>query len=120
MATQPFNPLDFLGVGRELAASHEEAKLRTAVGRAYYSVFLGARDKAGVRGRRDVHAQVIRAVRRRSGFRAAGDKLDSLRRLRIVADYELLPQRPSDRDWHANWQIAERLANDILSKLKAW
>lgn len=120
MAIRPLDPLDFLTVGRQLAASREEARLRTAVGRAYYSVFLVARDKAGVRGRRDVHAQVVRTVRRRSGFRAAGDKLDSLRRLRTVADYELLPQKPGDRNWPANWQIAERLANDILYKLKVW
>jgi hypothetical protein len=55
-----FDPNRFLGLERELAGnSDDEARLRTAVGRAYYSVFLQARELRGIRERRRVHGLVI-------------------------------------------------------------
>ena len=42
--TERFDPLAFLVLARELAGEgKDEAKLRTAVGRAYYALFLIAR-----------------------------------------------------------------------------
>ena len=120
MASTAFDPNDFLTLARTLAVPPTEAGLRTSVGRAYYATFLVVRDKTRVRARRYIHAAVITTVRRRSGFRATGDQLDSLRRLRTVADYELLPHRASDRDWERGWRIAEHLARHVLTKIATW
>lgn len=117
----PLDPLAFVQLARELACRvGEEASLRTAVGRAYYAVFLIARDKTGVGRERHVRAEVIRAVKRRKAYRSTGDQLDALRRLRTVADYELLPPDPNDRNWVANWSRAESIVNRVLPRLQSW
>lgn len=117
----PFDPLAFLTVARELVLLDKaEARLRTAVGRAYYALFLIARERTGIRGRRDVHKRVISAVRRRRGYRSTADQLDALRRLRVVADYQLLPEDPADRDWTGNWSRVQALVNRILPRLQIW
>lgn len=117
----PFDPLAFLTVARELALlDREEARLRTAIGRAYYALFLIARERTGIRRRRNVHQRVIDAVRGRRGYRSTADQLDTLRRLRVVADYQLLPENSADRDWTRNWSRAQALVNRILPRLRAW
>jgi hypothetical protein len=116
-----FDPLKFLRLARELAhQSQEEVTLRTAIGRAYYALFLVARGKAGIRGSQNVHSAVIKAVRRRPGYRAVADQLDALRRLRVVADYQLLPQDPNHRDWSQNWATVQVLVQRVLPRLQAW
>jgi hypothetical protein len=117
---EPLAPLAFLRVAQELARQEDEAALRTAIGRAYYALFLSARDKTGVTSPRAVHTEVIRAVRKRPGHRALADQLDALRRLRVVADYQLLPDDPTMRDWPSNWVKVQTLVDHILPKLQAW
>lgn len=102
-----FDPNRFLGLARELASnSDDEARLRTAVGRAYYSVFLQAREILGIRERRRVHGLVI--GRLRSVDRASGDQLDLLQALRGEADYDL-----ATRNWRSNWTVASDYATFI-------
>lgn len=115
---QAFDPLDFLAVARSLAANQREAELRTAVGRAYYALFLLARDKLAVSGGPNVHQRVITQLRGRPGYRAAADQLDALRRLRVVADYEPLPTDAARRNWEANWARADVLAGRLLGRLQ--
>ena len=118
---QPFDPLAFLDLARELGnGDREEAKLRTAVGRAYYALFLIARGKAGVTGRRDIHTRVINALKQRRKYRSTADQLDALRRLRAVADYQLLPDDPINRNWPGNWSRAHALVDRVLPRLQAW
>lgn len=115
---QPFNPLAFLNLARELAnRDDDEARLRTAVGRAYYALFLVGREKTGIRGRRDVHNKVIKAVKQRPGYRSTADELGALRRLRTVADYDLFPGDPADRNWTHNWSRAQALVDRVLPRL---
>ena len=119
--TQPLDPLAFLNLAQELASQgNDETKIRTAVGRAYYALFLVAREKTGVRGRRNVHQLVIDGVRGRTGYRPIGDQLDTLRRLRSVADYQLLPDKTADRDWMRNWSRVDEIVKRILPRLSSW
>ena len=113
---EPLEPLTFLRVAEELAHKGDEAALRTAIGRAYYALFLMARDKTGVTSTRAVHMEVIRAVRKRPGARATADQLDTLRRLRVIADYQLLPDDPAMRDWPSNWIKAQAADFEYLNK----
>ena len=117
---RPFDPLQFLQLANEIGRQGGEPKLRAAVGRAYYALFLVARDKTGVRDRRGVHQKVISAVKKRRGFRTTGDQLAKLKRLRGVADYDMLPPDPNERDWLQNWSQVRTLAPRVLSKLKTW
>lgn len=117
---QPLDPLAFLELAQELAVQDgEEVKLRTAVSRAYYSLFLIARQKTDVQARDKVHTRVVSAIKQRKGYRATGEQLDALRRLRTVADYELLPSDVRNRDWRFNWSRARLLVNEILPKLRS-
>lgn len=118
---EPFDPLQFLSLARELAREDDdEARVRTAVARAYYAVFLVSREKAAIRGRRNVHERVIQAVKQRRGYRSTGDQLDALRRLRTVADYDLSPNDPDDRNWAQNWSRAQDITDRVLPRLLAW
>lgn len=118
---QPLDPLAFLSLARELAnRDGEEAELRTAVGRAYYALFLIAREKIGIRGPRKIHTRVIDALKKRRAYRSTADQLDALRRLRTVADYQLLPDDQADRDWTRNWSRAQALVDRVLPRLHAW
>lgn len=118
---EAFDPLAYLRLAEELAAgTADEARLRSAVGRTYYALFLLAREKTGIREASAAHRRVIQAVRARQGFRTAGDQLDSLRWLRTVADYQLLPVNPADQQWNVNWSRAQLLAARLLPKLQAW
>lgn len=68
---EPFDPLNLLKLAQDLANIGGEAEFRTAVGRAYYSLFLLAREKTGAYpAKKDdsAHALVINAVRKRQGF----------------------------------------------------
>jgi hypothetical protein len=118
---QPFDPLAFLVLAQQLASQdRDEARLRTAVGRAYYALFLIAREKTSVRKRRNVHKEVINALKKRKAYWSTADMLRMLFRLRTVADYELLPKDAAERNWTRNWSMAQYLINRILPKLQAW
>jgi len=111
-----FDPHEFLRIANELGQHiDDEAKLRAAIGRAYYSVMLRARAGLGVTGSRNIHSRVISSLRKID--RAAGDQLDKLESLRGVADYELTVIDPMQRDWPSNWQMASSFATHISSRL---
>lgn len=122
----PFHPWGYFSLAQRLAAdleeTHREANLRAAVGRAYYAVFLIARDKANVRGKDGIHAQTKAAVQTRSF--AAGGEYEALRRMRVHADYLLKPSDPdydaATADWQRNWEDAEWYAQSLFRFLSAW
>ncbi len=97
-----------------------EVRLRSAVNRAYYGLFLLARDKAHLIGAEMVHGRTIAAVKARPGYWATGVLLDELRHLRVEADYALTASDPEYADWTHNWQEAEYRIIQILPKLEAW
>jgi len=90
--------------------------LRTAVGRAYYAIFLIARDKLGVVTTEKVHSEVIRILTRRD--RKLGNQMFYLLNLRLAADYQMTPDRENDRDWQINWIRAQDAVAFILPKLE--
>ncbi len=113
-----FDPRDFLILARELCAEERgEARLRTAIGRAYYASMLLARAATGVRERRHVHQAVQTELKRLPAGAPLSQKLGDLERLRGFADYDIVPESPLDRDWERNWSRAELLAQDIVTKL---
>ena len=71
-------------------AHPSEILIRSIINRAYYAALISARDyiDADTRGSGG-HVQVVRALRHHDRF--AGNKLDSLRLKRRLADYE--PER---------------------------
>ena len=112
----PFDPTQFLRVAAVIASPEaNEAMLRTAVGRAYYAVFLVARDRLGVVPTEKVHSEVIRLLTRRD--RNLGNQMFFLLNLRLAADYQLLPERESQQDWQINWRRAQDMAAFLLPKL---
>ena len=112
-----FDPLEFVGIA-DLLVSHptSEAGLRTAVGRLYYAAFLSAREFLAVPGRTRIHQRVIGELRTHD--RMAAQQLETLRRIRVVADYDLEVQDPIRTDWQRNYQMARRLANFVLERLQ--
>jgi len=114
-----FDPLCFHELACSLAdQSSDEACLRTAVGRAYYTVLLIARDRSGIPpGRRRASKETIRKVKKAD--RATGEKLGWLLRLREEADYNLTPSRPEYGDWKKNWARAKGLVQDILPRIQS-
>lgn len=83
-----FDPADFLRLAEEMSAG-DEARLRTAVSRAYYAVFLLARQRFGVGDPTpEAHREVFRVLYRRRGPAVAA-RMRSLRRLRNASDYDL-------------------------------
>ncbi len=113
----PFDPTQFLRVAAVIASSEaNEAMLRTAVGRAYYAVFLVARDRLGVVTSEKVHSEVIRLLTRRD--RKLGNQMFFLLNLRLAADYQMAPERESQQDWQINWRRAQDTAVFLLPKLE--
>ena len=90
-----FDPSGFLQLAASLSRKDgaTEAELRTAVSRAYYAVFLHARERLAAAGRINPtgrgtdHELVIGALRSLGG--SQGDQVDKLRRSRNRADYNL-------------------------------
>lgn len=95
-----FDWSDYLKLARELfrqarRSSIREAKLRTAISRAYYHAFIKARnhlrdkDKRSI-PRQDAHQYVIIQFLNRTDpiSQSIGDDLARLRKLRNLADYE--------------------------------
>jgi hypothetical protein len=115
---EPFDPLTFLALARDLAAgSAEEANLRTAVSRAYYAIFLVIRDWVGLVGRDRVHHKILQVLGRRNQ-QGIGTLLNDLRRLREIADYQPIPEDPDARDWLNNWREAERIVGRLTPLLQ--
>lgn len=118
-----FDPKPHLDLADELAAEDSqenppgEIKLRTAVGRAYYGVFLVAREITGVIEQNGVHSAVVHHIRRRYGF-LVGENLSRLKDLREMADYEFPVTNQNFSDWGRNWSTAKMRAEQILEKLR--
>ena len=129
-----FDPTVFLQVARDLNTNAtNEAEWRTAVGRAYYALFILARDRLfpgptpprsirrrAARGRSariPIHQAVLNEVASRST--ATGSQLQKLHDLRIEADYCRTPSRPAWADWPKNSQDAILIANNILARIRA-
>ena len=107
-------------LAQELAAlageAGEEIKLRSAVSRAYYAVFLLAREKTRVTAEHNAHAEVIRRVNRQYSL-MTGDTLRKMRMRRNAADYEFPP--PADLgDWKENWKFAEAKGRFLLDRFQ--
>ncbi len=118
---EPFDPLEFWNVAQELAAAGGESRLRAALGRAYYALFLLARERTGAypaTTRQSAHALVISAVSTHKGFTVAND-LNQLKKLRIIADYQLVPTKTGEQDWARNWARAQWLVGRLLPSLQS-
>jgi len=116
MQETEFDPLDFLRLADALVTDDaDEATYRTAIGRAYYAVFLLARAKTGVQGRRHAHERVREAIS------PVNDRLASLlgtiSTTRDYADYELLPANANYTDWKRNWERVRRNVTSVLEEL---
>ena len=121
--SEPFTAQQFLEVARELAASPtSEARLRAAISRAYYAIFLMVRDKVNILGKDAVHERAKTAVAARSS--AAGGTFQTLRELRTHADYVLRAgdpgYDPAYDDWADNWKNAEWCCTSLLAFLASW
>lgn len=95
IAPAPFDPLGFLTLAEQLVndSAAAEAHYRSALSRAYYGLFLLARERLAAKGlfvpltSGEDHRDVI--TRLRSMSQRTGDQLDSLRTNRNRADYNL-------------------------------
>ncbi len=124
----PFDPKQFLHLAETISVgtNPSEAEFRTSVGRAYYAVFLIARDRLFALGkldsieRPDLHLKVVAGVRNIK--RQLGDQLDTLRRYRGQADYVLSAQdtRYQQRygNWQENWSRAQVIAQQIHTHIQ--
>ena len=116
-------PDRIFALARELAQagldSNDEVRLRSAVSRAYYAVFLMARDRLRVTASTNVHAEVFRQVRRRNGGFLLSDSLHTLKSYRQSADYDF-PAKTEHQDWKANWNDVNRRAETLLQRLKTF
>jgi hypothetical protein len=115
---EAFDPLLFLSLARELGQSDDENKLRTAVGRAYYAIFLVARDKLSVVAGEKTHKEVFESLKRRNQFRVR-DQMMSLYKLRQVADYEMVGLEDHCKNWKSNWTRQEKLADVVLPHVRS-
>jgi uncharacterized protein (UPF0332 family) len=112
---------DFLPLATQLAAGATEAEWRSAVSRAYYTIFHVARRLLS-----DLHFTVPRADRAHqylvfrlsncgdAGVEQAGRDLDTLRRLRNRADYDDVPALGQ-----AQAAAAVQLASLVVASLDA-
>lgn len=121
--SDPFRPQQFMEVARHLATPPtDEARLRAAVSRAYYAIFLLIRDKAKITGKDSVHERAKTAVAAQSS--AAGGTFQTLRELRTHADYALKPgdlgYDPAYDDWTDNWKNAEWCYASLLNFIGQW
>jgi len=111
-----FDPLGYLDLAHELA-SGDEAKMRTSVNRAYYALFLRARDALAAahliipHDDGTDHGRVIAALRQNKRV-TPGNKLDKLRELRWKADYSTSAP-VSDPDVRQAFQLADDIKTSL-------
>lgn len=116
MQPPAFDPMTFLQLADELVTfDADEATLRTAIGRAYYAVFLLSRAQTSVKGRHQVHYRVREAIGSRSSRLAA--LLGTMSSMRLLADYDVQPTNLQFQDWRRNWEGIRRNATDVLEEL---
>ncbi len=104
------NYRDLLDLSYDIFKTHvTEAAYRTAVSRAYYSVFYPARDlkkEHRLSASGSEHERVVRALQSRKEFLPLGNALDMMRKERIKADY------------HLDNAVSARCARATLAKAK--
>jgi len=126
-----FSPKDFFEVSKsvydallnpnmllKIHSRYIAAWVRTGISRAYYAAFLFTNEYSGYRFRgKDAHEQLCNTLKMMRGECAKiASKLNSLRKRRIKADYNLT-YTPSLKE--LDWAI--RTAEDILTKAsKFW
>ncbi len=101
------NSRALLAIAQELLTSgiieQNELKYRSAVSRAYYSVFLLAREKTRLENEvHDVHAKVFQSIRislLRAGKFITFDKMNELKEHRKQADYTFPATNANCMDW---------------------
>ena len=117
---QEFDPLEFLNLAEVLAQRRtiSEAEARTAISRSYYAVHLYCRGRLTTTRRMNAtgtggdHLLVVQILRSLGG--SDGDQVDSLRRQRTRADYNMT-QRISSNDA----AMAVALARALFQSLPA-
>jgi uncharacterized protein (UPF0332 family) len=120
-----FDWLEYLSLAHELVslstgAPSQEARLRSAISRAYYAAFkmafayLRARDISIVFGKTDIHTYVLEKFKYSPdrAHREVGVNLDRLRRERNKADYDDSIDRLPDVTAKALIQ-AEKIVSDL-------
>lgn len=144
-----FDPEDFFKLGQTLAVNlKDEASQRTAIGRAYYSCHLTARDRLygvdaptltnaerkKIAGTQHVgnHTVVIKAILKKSNLpsgtaKRISDQLGELKEMREQADYCRDPahqgttsvfRRYAVTDWRGLARAAMTLASNLLPELR--
>lgn len=113
-----FDPEDYWRLAKQIAndADADECAYRAAIGRAYYAMFLIARENFNVKRTTGAHGEVRRMIRQKNS--TLSDQFFALMQLREVADYELIPVEASNRDWCANWERASAIADRLIGRLK--
>ncbi|HEX5164620.1 MAG TPA: hypothetical protein VFV93_04425 [Thermomicrobiales bacterium] len=118
MNESEFDPLHFLRLADGLATDDaDEAALRTAIGRAYYAVFLLARARTGVQGKWQAHERVRQAISPVNDRLAA--ILGTIATVRYFADYELHITNANFSDWKRNWQQVRQNVTRVLEELES-
>ena len=114
----PFDPIDFYNLAHDIAtAPADEARLRAAIGRVYYALFLISRARTHPGRYKVKHIDVIAAVGKKTNL-AAKSQLEAIQRLRHVADYEPTPANAGDANWGANWTRVSAIAARLLPQLQ--
>ena len=120
-----FDLIAFYQIAEQIVeANKSEAALRTAVGRLYYAAFLKARQvlyrgvvpRRLIKKKRGEHAVIAENLRARNWV--LGTQYDTLRELRVQADYFLVPKQEY-QDWLANWSRAKAVADGLMPKLSS-
>ena len=114
----PLSPKRIFALAQDLSKSPEEERLRAAVGRAYYAVFLTARGKLRITSRSGVHSIVENEIMNKDWH--VGILFKNLRQLREIADYQFPPDDMNFDNWTDNWIDAEDTANKILIAMRSW
>jgi hypothetical protein len=114
------NPGDFMALADRLAISSEEADLRTAVGRAYYSAFHVSKELIESCGivlpqSAEAHAKVVFCLKNAGNedLDRAGTALGELRESRNDADYDL-------RDSQFQGSLVVLAQIDVAKQTVAW
>jgi len=117
-----FNWINYVYIAEGLQPKTEEAYIRCSISRAYYGVFCPARNIKGLKNylktkedwEPSIHIAVINAYRHSTytNDKQIGVRLDTLRKLRVDADY--------NEDISLSKDFADRAvikAKDILKRL---
>lgn len=113
-----FDPQDIVTLAYMLGSGTDEASYRSAVSRAYYGVFLIAREHLRVRAKRgeNIHGKVVQELRMRDN--TIGNQLDKMRKLRNQADYDIGPSDSGVGLWAQRWRQVEPILRSLPSRVK--